>query len=625
NAVAVPQPTSPLVEPQPVSTSSPVRQPTPSPVRDPSPRPLSPRPSPVRPQSPTRQPTPSPVRQPTPPPSRPSQTNPFPFMEDDFSGGDYYVSPTRSNEAPPTTGQSAGGAEEPDALTIMSTKLDRCLEKVGVLESELNNTKKTLGSVVLKLVARVKKLEGKVRKTKRRVIISDSEDEEASTKTDFDLEALSELVNVTLGSASQIEVEAAVTLSQASRDAQLRSDGTPKRSYQRKGLRSMLRKQSNIPAFEKFQAPVTAVSSIPADGVPAGSSNVPADSSIPAVSIPGGSSNVPAVSSILAVLIPAGSSNVLVVSSSDKGKAPVVDETSKADLLSAQERVLKNLHDAMLGEELARKVQAEEEANLARHREELAKKAQEDPEGSFDQGSSLPVVAERIVKEKRDRPMTQGQQREFTRNFVKNQSCSLYQTGWSMAKVTKFTDAQLKEEFEKIQRTLERAKILDFKRSLPRSQPALEEPSSKKFRRNEDVPAGGFSPAPAVKATQGESILNSTVEPAANVDGNPKVTTISETPVSAVTMASTATSIPAEPTSVPTVVAACAPLVASIPNVESQEGSIAAGQAVQTESTTTTIPTDSTPVTSPNSSGQTKRRKRTARKRAPPPLLDMDD
>ncbi|GKE85159.1 hypothetical protein Tco_1558901, partial [Tanacetum coccineum] len=77
--------------------------------------------------------------------------------------------------------------------------------------------------------------------------------------------------------------------------------------------------------------------------------------------------------------------------------------------------------------------------------------------------ASAEAVAERIAKEKRDRPMTQGQHREFMRNFVKNQSCSLYQTGWSMAKVMKFTDAQLKEEFEKIQRTLERAKILDFK------------------------------------------------------------------------------------------------------------------------------------------------------------------
>ncbi|GJS12791.1 hypothetical protein Tco_0407263 [Tanacetum coccineum] len=400
-----------------------------------------------------------------------------------------------------------------------------------------------------------------------------------------------QLVNATLGSDSQIEVEAAVTLSQASRDAQLRSDGTPERSYQRTDLRRRLRKQSNIPAFEKFQAQVAAIgTSIPADGVPAVSS-IPAD-------------GVPAVS------IPAGSLNVSAVSSSDKGKAPVGDETSKADLLSAQERVLKNLHDAMLGEALARKVQAEEEANLARHREELAKKAQADPEGSFAQGSSLPIathtklsrrllgddvpeetfserladlmrrkrqaIAERITKEKRDRPMTQGQQREFMRNFVKNQSCSLYQTGWSMAKVTKFTNAQLKEEFEKIQRTLKRAKILDFKRSLPRSQPALEEPSSKKIRRNEDVPAGGFSPDLAVQATQGESLSHSATNvDATNVDYDPKVTTKSETYVSAV------------PTFIPTVVAAGAPLVASIPN--------------------------------------TKRRKRTARKRAPLPLLDMDD
>ncbi|GKB44213.1 hypothetical protein Tco_0889155, partial [Tanacetum coccineum] len=559
---AVPQTTSPLVEPQPVFTSSPVRQPTPSLERDPSPRPLSPRPSPVRPQSPTRQPTPSPVRQPTPPPSRPSQTNPFPFMEDDFSRGDYYVSPTRSNDAPPTTGQSAGGAEEPDALTIMSTKLDRCLEKVGVLESELNNTKKTLGSAVLKLVARVKKLEGKVRKTKRRVIISDLEDEEASIKTDFDLEALSELVNATLGSASQIEVEAAVTLSQTSRDAQLRSDGTPERSYQRKDLRRRLRKQSNIPAFEKFQAQVAVVgTSIPADGVPA-------------------------------VSIPAGSSNVSAVSSSEKGKAPVVKnwlgkykqrkkptwleasfaqgsslpvlrqrEIDAASLLYIDPKWFHIMTQIATHTELSRQLLGDdvtEETFSARLADLMRRKRQ--------------AVAERIAKEKRDRPITQGQQREFMRNFVKNQSCSLYQTGWSMAKVTKFTDAQLKEEFEKIQRTLERAKILDFKRSLPRSQPALEEPSSKKIRQNEDVPADGFSPDPVIQATQGESLsYSATNVDATNVDGDPKVTTKSETSVSVV------------PTSVPTVVAAGAPLVASIPNVELQEGSIAAGSESEGE------------------------------------------
>ncbi|GKE59310.1 hypothetical protein Tco_1498495, partial [Tanacetum coccineum] len=42
-----------------------------------------------------------------------------------------------------------------------------------------------------------------------------------------------------------------------------------------------------------------------------------------------------------------------------------------------------------------------------------------------------------------------------------------------------------------------------------------------KIRRNEDVPASGFSPNPVVQATQGESLSHS----ATNVDGDPKVTT----------------------------------------------------------------------------------------------------
>ncbi|GKD41952.1 hypothetical protein Tco_1266597 [Tanacetum coccineum] len=40
------------------------------------------------------------------------------------------------------------------------------------------------------------------------------------------------------------------------------------------------------------------------------------------------------------------------------------------------------------------------------------------------------------------------------RQFVKNQSSALYSTGWTKAKVESFTDAQLKEEFEKIQKAL---------------------------------------------------------------------------------------------------------------------------------------------------------------------------
>lgn len=60
------------------------------------------------------------------------------------------------------------------------------------------------------------------------------------------------------------------------------------------------------------------------------------------------------------------------------------------------------------------------------------------------------ALAEKLAKEKRDRPMTQAQQREYMQNFVKNQSSAVYNTRWSMTQVKRFTNAQLIEKFERI-------------------------------------------------------------------------------------------------------------------------------------------------------------------------------
>nr|GEW32283.1 hypothetical protein [Tanacetum cinerariifolium] len=60
----------------------------------------------------------------------------------------------------------------------------------------------------------------------------------------------------------------------------------------------------------------------------------------------------------------------------DKGKAPMVDDSLPADLLSEQERILKNLHDYQLGEDLAKKLHTEQEAEFARQQDELAQKTQ---------------------------------------------------------------------------------------------------------------------------------------------------------------------------------------------------------------------------------------------------------
>ncbi|GKD64822.1 hypothetical protein Tco_1306930, partial [Tanacetum coccineum] len=81
----------------------------------------------------------------------------------------------------------AGGAEEPDALTTLSSKLDRCMDNIGALETELNETKKTLGGAVLTLIGRVKHLEVQLKKSKRKVVLSDSEDEEGVHKDDLDI------------------------------------------------------------------------------------------------------------------------------------------------------------------------------------------------------------------------------------------------------------------------------------------------------------------------------------------------------------------------------------------------------------------------------------------------------
>nr|GEY58213.1 aminoacyl-tRNA synthetase, class 1a, anticodon-binding [Tanacetum cinerariifolium] len=64
------------------------------------------------------------------------------------------------------------------------------------------------------------------------------------------------------------------------------------------------------------------------------------------------------------------------------------------------------------------------------------------------------------------------------------QSCAVYSTGWSMAHMKSFTNDQLKEEFEKIQKALSNIQIQAFSKTLKRTGPVLEEPSSKRRKKS---------------------------------------------------------------------------------------------------------------------------------------------
>nr|GEY08732.1 hypothetical protein [Tanacetum cinerariifolium] len=369
-------------------------------------------PSPVREPTPIKEPLSRLEQEPTPdspsPPSPPSSAAvgpttssrpPSPFrhpsvLADIREGGGDFFSSLQSNKAPQTpTTTATGGAEDSAVLTALSLKLDRCLHRVTTLENELGITKKVLGGAILKLVTRVKRLEGLLQQRKRRLVLSDSEGEDATT--------------------------------------------TDTRTTRRR-----LRKTFS-----------SSVSAHVSETSPAG------------VRVPAAATTFPPGSSVDAVVHTAAAPSSSIHTASDKGKAPMVDDSFLADLLSEQELVLKNLHDSQLGKELAKKIHAEQEAEFARQQEELAQKAQAESVASptehalgmsdqrrreldaaqliYTEADWIDLLAKiatnsalskqllgddrrELAEQSRVKPMTKTQQRDYMRDFIKNSSASVY-------------------------------------------------------------------------------------------------------------------------------------------------------------------------------------------------------
>nr|GEX64072.1 xylulose kinase-1 [Tanacetum cinerariifolium] len=240
------------------------------------------------------------VPPPPPPPVTPSPNVPPTHTSSSTPGPSTAEHDTPVKEPTPT----AGGAEDSAALTDLSLKLDRCINRVRTLENKLGVTKKVLGGAVLKLFSKVKKLLQKSKKLTLMLFMS---------WLACPWEAIQLLRLLT---------------------------PSPK-------LPKMLMPPQML-VMMKTSTPIHTTG-----GVSAGSSMDP-----------GGQA---------ATVAPSSS----VIPAADKGKALMVDDSIPADLLTEQEQVLKNLHDSQLGEDLAKKLQAEQEAEFARQQEELAQKAQD--------------------------------------------------------------------------------------------------------------------------------------------------------------------------------------------------------------------------------------------------------
>nr|GEV75466.1 hypothetical protein [Tanacetum cinerariifolium] len=348
------------------------------------------------------------VRDPHQPPSLPpyprseegGPTRQNSFQEDISEGGGDFVSSPKSNEAPQTPAViAAGGAEDSAALINLSLKLDRCIIRVTTLENELGVTKKVLGGAVLKMVTRVKRLEGLLQQRKQRLVLSDSEGKEASTKEqDIDLDALHQLASKSLGGDSI--VEAAYTIYKASQDAHASSDAghneakvpddTTMPFRRTSTTRRCLRKPFTSSAFVHFPEHISTVE----DTLPAGE-GIPAA----APTIPAGSTTIPAGTGLSAQR------------HRELDAAQII--YTEAYWLELMAKIATNsaLSKQLLGDDVN-----EENMNerlgmlLIRKRRELAKQSQ--------------------VK-----PMNKTHQRDYMRDFMKNQSASIYNQGWTMKQV----------------------------------------------------------------------------------------------------------------------------------------------------------------------------------------------
>ncbi|GJU00113.1 hypothetical protein Tco_1110451 [Tanacetum coccineum] len=370
-------------------------------------------------------------------------------------GGSFHTTPPRSTPVP-LVGPTSGGAEDLATLTALSSLVSELVQKVSTLESELQAHKLLFKDVVGKLVKKVKALELKLHTRSRKVVMSESDKEEEEEQ---DVDPLIKLAKAAAASDAHVDV----------------SPG------------------ADIP---------------PSPPLPTG----------------------------MSVGVSSGVSTGTPACITNKGKSPIMEVDPPV-----KRRTFRQIEEDRLGEEAAKRLFEEEHADLERQRAEMQRKRQQDVLDSAkyytdadwtdimgqvhaNQGLTSDLLgpdvnednfAERMValiaerrrafaaqrfQEKRNKPMTYAQQKAYMRTFVKNQSTSIYTTGWTMKHVKSLSDEQLKSEFEKIRTAVADLQSQNIRRTLKRAGEDLEHDVSKKPKPTE-VPMSSQPDVPQQQAT----------------------------------------------------------------------------------------------------------------------------
>ncbi|GJT96288.1 hypothetical protein Tco_1091806 [Tanacetum coccineum] len=172
-------------------------------------------------------------------------------MEDDtILGGFHEETHAGPDDAPTTTADAAGRAEDPALLTSLSAKLDRCMGRIDLLETELGTSKKIMGGAILTLVSRVKKLERTVKQLRSARLMGDTPATEGAVdiQDEVDLAGLSRMASDALGH-DQATVPSEDIEEREEEEVPLRR----KRSVHRRA-----RTEFNTSAFAQFPATLSA-------------------------------------------------------------------------------------------------------------------------------------------------------------------------------------------------------------------------------------------------------------------------------------------------------------------------------------------------------------------------------
>ncbi|GJX42843.1 hypothetical protein Tco_0257833, partial [Tanacetum coccineum] len=507
--------TTPTPPPITTPTPPPITTPTPPPITTPTPPPI---PTPTPPPIPT--PTPPPIPSPTPPPdNEPTQDE---HIYEEQSPVHHHFSPSQ---------EQASSHMPMDDLLQAVPKL---ISRIDSLEMDLKLTKLTMGNAIVKLVKKVKKLEGFMKR--RNLVLTDSEEEEPEAQgrksqddpQDSSVQGLvtPPTTKVNTSGEEQVEeispntLEAAKTLSKVAKVAVLKSRSIDKgRRYKRRKETKGKKVVSSLDFQEGTDADAEQVNTPSAEQV-----NTASGVNTGSIKHSTGDEQ-----------LSTGDEKVSTVGQDKgqrEGKAPMISEEtpkkSKEQILQEEaslaeairldtlqkEEVAKQVHlDSLLAQRIAeeeelneqqkkRKAQVQFEAqhytnedwDLIRAKIEANAELSKSMLGSDLQGEDFAkkmvdlvnqrkkYFAEERARAKRNKPMTQSQLKTYMMNYLKNQGT------WKLSQLKNLSFDEVKKEFDKLVKQVESFAPINFeatKASLKRFGEELQTKTPKRLKDDE--------------------------------------------------------------------------------------------------------------------------------------------